>query len=175
MKKLLLPFILILVITISGCSYNSKDTTSNIFNESKNISLQSDNASQISENECSEISSNEQLYTVEKSDVSNIAFMVEEKKYSTSVKKITYTITNNSQSIYSFPVYNISLEKQNSGEWITIPVKDDYVFMTLERVLQPGETASRTLDLEKIFHLPLEKGIYRFTKGNLQSEQFEIK
>ena len=46
--------------------------------------------------------------------------------------------------------------------------------MTLDRVLQPNEEATRTLDLEKIFDLPLEKGIYRFTKGNLKSEHFEI-
>lgn len=74
-----------------------------------------------------------------------------------------HTITNNSQSNYSFPVYNFSLEKYNSGNWITVQIKEDYVFMTLDRVLQPNEEATRTLDLEKIFDLPLEKGIYRFT------------
>ena len=67
-----------------------------------------------------------------------------------------------------------SLEKYNSGNWITVQIKEDYVFMTLDRVLQPNEEATRTLDLEKIFDLPLEKGIYRFTKGNLKSEHFEI-
>ena len=104
----------------------------------------------------------------------DILFTVEKEKYPADVSKITYTITNNSQSNYSFPVYNFSLEKYNSGNWITVQIKEDYVFMTLDRVLQPNEEATRTLDLEKIFDLPLEKGIYRFTKGNLKSEHFEI-
>lgn len=175
MKKIFILFGLISILAVSGCSQNPQDISSNASNSNKNdILSQGGDYSKSNEDESNTTSFNEDLNSEYDSCVIDILFTVEKEKYPADVSKITYTITNNSQSNYSFPVYNFSLEKYNSGNWITVQIKEDYVFMTLDRVLQPNEEATRTLDLEKIFDLPLEKGIYRFTKGNLKSEHFEI-
>lgn len=173
MKKICILFVLISIFTVSGCSRNSQDISSNASN--KNDILSQDSEYSKSNEDDGNISSlNEVLNSEYDSGVSDVLFSVEKEKYPANVSQITYTITNNRQSEYSFPVYNFSLEKYISGNWEAVRIKEDYVFMTLERVLQPNEKATRTLDLEKIFDLPLEKGIYRLRKGNLKSEHFEI-
>lgn len=175
MKKIFILLILISILSISGCSSNSQDVLSDATNSNSNDILpQSGDFSKANENESNTSTSCGDLNSEYDSGVIDILFTVEKEKYPTDVSKITYTITNNSQSKYSFPVYNFSLEKYTSGSWITVQIKEDYVFMALDRVLQPNEEATRTLDLKKIFDLPLEKGIYRFTKGNLKSKCFEI-
>ena len=105
MKKIFILFGLISILAVSGCSQNPQDISSNASNSNKNdILSQGGDYSKSNEDESNTTSFNEDLNSEYDSGVIDILFTVEKEKYPADVSKITYTITNNSQSNYSFPV-----------------------------------------------------------------------
>ena len=111
MKKIFILFGLISILAVSGCSQNPQDISSNASNSNKNdILSQGGDYSKSNEDESNTTSFNEDLNSEYDSGVIDILFTVEKEKYPADVSKITYTITNNSQSNYSFPVYNFRLK-----------------------------------------------------------------
>ncbi len=95
-----------------------------------------------------------------------------------SLKELKYTITNNGSDMLWFG-YAFELHKfdDESGEWKGVMFDKDTYFFQIAFGLSPSESVTRTIELEKMFDLPLPTGRYRLRKiegGGYSDAEFTI-
>ena len=95
--------------------------------------------------------------------------------YSPDVKVINLIITNQGENESGYEAYEFSLHRKENGEWKRIDLRPDENgsapnFPALAGVLNPGETVTKKIELEKYFDLPLQPGEYKIVKGHLSAE-----
>ncbi len=103
-------------------------------------------------------------------------FVTEKESYSSDDTVIRYSITNVSEneSAIAGDRNCFSLHKLVDGEWKQVAPKIDYGCTYEALILYPNQTETREIDLEKYYHLPLEKGTYRIAMESKVSKPFEI-
>lgn len=114
---------------------------------------------------------NNELYSSEK-----LKFITEKESYSSKDTIIRYSITNVDDEDHSIAGDDncFELHKLVDGEWKRVGTKNEHYWNALGQILKPNQTEEREIDLEKYFHLPLEKGEYRISVEYLVSNTFEI-
>lgn len=175
-KKTLIGVGLLLLIFSVGCSNNSVSESS-MHSHDISSKYHEKNNNSISE-KIDDTDSTEQDYdldSIDSTENTDISFTVSQKEYSIDDSKISYTIKNYKSSKCFIPAYTFTLEKYINNKWETVPFDIEFVFKTLDRILEPNEEITGIADLEKCYNLPLKKGIYRISKKELKSEPFIIK
>ena len=106
----------------------------------------------------------------------NYKFLTEKESYSATDTVIRYSITNIGDNDLSIAGddHCFTLQKLVDGEWKRVGTKEEHAWNSLALILPPDETETRQIELEKYFHLPLEKGTYRIAVEHLLSNTFEI-
>lgn len=103
-------------------------------------------------------------------------FVTEKESYSSEDTVIRYTITNISdeETTVNSDANCFELHRLVNGEWKRVGTKIDHGCTYESLILEPNQTETREIDLEKYYHLPLEKGKYRICIETLVSDTFEI-
>ncbi len=168
MKKTLITLLFLALLTLCSCSSNKDQTTDPSPNqaESGQITSQAGTASY-------ESSAQDESLPSDKAD--RTVMTTEFSAYSPDVKVINLIITNQGESESGYEAYEFSLHRKENGEWKRIDFKPDENgsapnFPALAGVLNPGETVTKKIELEKYFDLPLQPGEYKIVKGHLSAE-----
>ncbi|MBQ4119408.1 MAG: membrane lipoprotein lipid attachment site-containing protein [Clostridia bacterium] len=100
----------------------------------------------------------------------------EKENYSSNDTVIHYTITNVSdqENAIAGDSHCFTLQKLVDGKWQRVGTKEEHAWNSIALILPPNESSTRQIELEKYFHLPLEKGTYRIAVEHLLSNTFEI-
>ena len=106
----------------------------------------------------------------------NLEIVTEKETYSSDDTVIKYTITNvgNTESGINSSDNCFELHKLEDGQWKRVGTKVDHFWTEMALLLMPGDTFTRTIDLDAYFYLPLEKGEYRISIEGLVSNTFEV-
>ena len=115
-------------------------------------------------------------YQVYEPPYKNVTILTEKEKYSTEDTVIRYSITNisNENVCVNSDEECFILNKLVDGQWKNVGAKIEYEWTMEALFLPPGETETREIDLEKYYHLPLEKGFYRIYLEAEVTNTFEI-
>ena len=163
MKKTLITLLFLASLTLCSCSSTQQAT---------NQSQSGQTTSQSGINSY-ESSSQDETSVTDKTD--RTVMTTEFSAYSPDVKVINLIITNQGESESGYEAYEFSLHRKENGEWKRIDFKPDENgsapnFPALAGVLNPGETVTKKIELEKYFDLPLQPGEYKIVKGHLSAE-----
>ncbi len=106
----------------------------------------------------------------------SIRFVTEKENYSTNDTVIYYSVTNITNEETCIPADDqcFTLLKLVYGEWRGVETKIEHYSNEAALILAPNQTEVRKIDLEKYYHLPLEKGIYCIAMGQDISNTFEV-
>lgn len=106
----------------------------------------------------------------------NFKFVTEKESYSSEDTVIRYTITNisNEETTVNSDANCFELHRLVNGEWKRVGTKIDHGWTEEALILEPNQMETREIDLEKYYHLPLEKGKYQICIEALVSDTFEI-
>ena len=163
MKKTLITLLVLASLTLCSCSSAQQATSQS----------QSGQTTSQSGTNSYESSSQDETSVTDKTD--HTVMTTEFSTYSPDVKVINLIITNQGESESSYEAYEFSLHRKENGEWKRIDFKPDENgsapnFPALAGVLNPGETVTKKIELEKYFDLPLQPGEYKIVKGHLSAE-----
>ncbi len=168
MKKTVLLFISVALFLLCSCD-NLKTENDNLASEvSNDIS---------SDNYVSDIPSAVDSTVQDKTAV----IKTEKQIFTTDVKTIVFQIYNNDTDERSFATDGYKLEIKKGNKWVEVPYKKNNImyFELLAVIIGPSESWKTELDLDELYDLPLEKGIYRIGNENgidgIDSIEFEIK
>lgn len=168
MKKTFIMLLFLSMLTLCSCDSNKEQTTNHTSSqkESGQTTSQSGTVSYESSTQ------NESLLP----DKTDCTIMTTEfSTYSPAVKVINLIITNRGENESAYEAYEFSLHRKESGKWKRMDFKLDKNgnapdFPALAGVLNPSESVTKKIDLEKYFDLPLQPGEYKIVKGHLSAE-----
>ena len=167
MKKTFITLLFLSLLTLCSCSSNREQTThSSSQKESEQTTSQVGTASY-------ESSAQDESLPSDKTD--RTVMTTEFSVYSPAVKEIKLIITNLGENESYYEAYEFSLHRKEYGEWKQMDFKPDKNgsapnFPALAGVLNPGESITKKIELEKYFDLPLQPGEYKIAKGHLSAE-----
>lgn len=192
MKKFLLVFCLIIILSLCSCrKINQPDTNhtdSNLSDLSSDLSSitsdmilpeTSDSVSSqiISSRPEPDESSGSSTTSDEISANAKLSIDVDNPYYKTSVKTISFTIYNEYKGKFNF-YSDFFLQRYENGNWkycTTLDGEINYQFKTIE---SDSHVASFVLDLRNLYQLPLPTGTYRIIQETddavITSKSFEI-
>lgn len=106
----------------------------------------------------------------------NFKFVTEKGSYSLDDTVIRYSIKNISdqETTVNSDANCFELHRLVDGEWKRVGTKIDHGWTLEALILEPNQMETREIDLEKYYHLPLEKGKYQICIEALVSDTFEI-
>lgn len=106
----------------------------------------------------------------------NFKFVTEKESYSSDDTVIRYSIKNISdqETTVNSDANCFELHRLVDGKWKRVGTKIDHGWTYESLILEPNQTETREIGLEKYYHLPLEKGKYRICIEALVSDTFEI-
>lgn len=106
----------------------------------------------------------------------SLRFVTEKENYFVDDTVIYYSVTNISDEETCIPADEqcFALHKLVDGEWNGVETKIEHYWTEAALLLPPNQTEVRKIDLEKYYHLPLEKGVYRIAMEQNVSNSFEI-
>ena len=115
-------------------------------------------------------------YQISEPPYEHMTVVTEKEKYSTEDTIIKYFITNISkeETWINSDSQCFSLHKLVGDEWKYVGTKNDHSWTLAALLLPPGKTETREINLEKYYHLPLQKGVYRIYIETEVSNTFEI-
>ncbi|MBQ8791980.1 MAG: hypothetical protein IJZ51_11820 [Ruminiclostridium sp.] len=163
MKKTLITLLVLASLTLCSCSSTQQATSQS----------QSGQTTSQSGTNSYESSSQDETSVTDKTD--HTVMTTEFSTYSPDVKVINLIITNQGENESGYEAYEFSLHRKENGEWKRIDLRPDENgsapnFPALAGVLNPGETVTKKIELEKYFDLPLQPGEYKIVKGHLSAE-----
>ncbi len=163
MKKTLITLLVLASLTLCSCSSAQQAASQS----------QSGQTTSQSGTNSYESSSQDETSVTDKTD--HTVMTTEFSTYSPDVKVINLIITNQGESESGYEAYEFSLHRKENGEWKRIDFKPDENgsspnFPALAGVLNPGESVTKKIELEKYFDLPLQPGEYKIVKGHLSAE-----
>lgn len=163
MKKTLITLLFLASLTLCSCS-----STQQAASQSQSGQTTSQSGINSYEN-----SSQDETSVTDKTD--RTVMTTEFSAYSPDVKVINLIIANQGENESGYEAYEFSLHRKENGEWKRIDFKPDENgsapnFPALAGVLDPGETVTKKIELEKYFDLPLQPGEYKIVKGHLSAE-----
>lgn len=115
-------------------------------------------------------------YQISEPPYEYMTVVTEKEKYSTEDTVIEYSITNTSDKKIGICEDSqcFVLHKLENGEWKYVGTKIEHEWGYSALILSPNQTETREINLEKYYHLPLEKGVYRIYIDTEVSNTFEI-
>ena len=167
MKKTFITLLFLSLLTLCSCSSNREQTT--------HSSSQKESGQTTSQSGTAAYESSVQNESSPSDETDRTIMTTEFSVYSPAIKEINLIITNHSEIESGYEAYEFSLHKKENGEWKRLDFKRDENgnapdFPALAGVLNPGESVTRKIELEKYFDLPLQPGEYKIVKGHLSAE-----
>lgn len=176
MKKIIILFLCLALILLCSCDSASIDSGNTVSEILGNISSDNCESDVLNDNSNDNTSS-----AVDSDDQDKTAVIKTEKQvYTTDVKTIVFQIYNNDTDECSFATDGYKLEIKKGNKWAEVPYKNNIMYFELLAVIiGPSESWKTELNLDELYHLPLEKGVYRIGNENgidgIDSLEFEIK
>ena len=177
LKKFLVLFLSATLFLLCSCDSTDKTAGDTVSKISQDISSDYYVDDKTSSSYQSDVSSGESSTAQGKTAI----IKTEKQVYTTDVKTIVFQIYNNDTEECSFATDGYKLEIKKGNKWAEVPYKKNIVIVIeyLAIILRPSESWKTKLDLEKLYDLPLEKGIYRIGNesgiGGIDSLEFEVK